>query len=66
MDADKPESILFTGDLDVRDTNTDTGHDVGETLDTQVVVQNETYRETIQKNISALYSNANQGNVSGL
>ena len=66
MDDAKPDSILFTGDLDVRDAISGDTTDIGETLDTQVVLENETYREIIQKNINNLYNNVNKNDVSNI
>ncbi len=67
IDDVKPDSILFTGDLDVRDSaDIEENMDIGEPLDTQVVIENETYREIIQKNINNLYANVNKNEVSGI
>ncbi len=66
VDDTKPDSILFTGGLDMRETISGDTTDLGETLDTQVVIENETYRDMIQKNINNLYANVNQKNVVGI
>ncbi len=66
MGDTQPDSILFTGDLDVRNVADSGDMDIGEPLDTQVVLENETYREIIQKNISNLYANVNNNDVSGI
>lgn len=64
IDTDNTDGILFTGDLDMRDSLDTANHDIGDTLDTQVVVQNDTYRDIIQSNLNALYADINNNNVS--
>lgn len=64
VDDTKPQSILFTGALDENNTASWDTADIGETLDTQIVLENQTYREIIQKNINNLYADINQNNVS--
>ncbi len=66
IDDAKPDNILFTGELDIRDTTDNEEIDLGEPLDEQVVLENETYRDIIQKNINNLYANVNDNDVSGI
>lgn len=64
MDNNKPDGILFTGEFDTRSEHTGDTDDIGEALADQVVLESNTYRDIIQKNINKLYTDINQKNLS--
>ena len=64
MGDNRPDSVLFTGEFDTRSEHTGDTDDIGDTLADQVVLESNTYREIIQKNINKLYTDINQKNVS--